>query len=101
MDYIDTSQLFKCETCYHNLNGVCNSFCDSGESYRPAMSKLKVVDTNEVAKCSDVAENIRIEAIKEFAKRLKKYLIKPEYPWDDFFVCENTIDWLADEMTKK
>jgi hypothetical protein len=32
---------------------------------------------------------------------LKEYKIKPEYPWDDFYVTENMIDNLVNEMTRK
>lgn len=48
------------------------------------------------------AENksIRFKTIKEFAERLKEYKIKPEYPWDDFYVTENMIDSLVNEMTR-
>lgn len=53
-EYIDTAQLFKCETCYHmGGNGKCNSDCDAGESYRPAFSKLKIADVVEVVRCKD------------------------------------------------
>jgi hypothetical protein len=43
----------------------------------------------------------RAEAIKEFAKRLKKEKIKPEFPWDSFFVTEEAIDNLVKEMTEE
>lgn len=53
-EYIDTAQLFKCETCYHmGGDGKCNSYCDAGESYRPAFSKLKTADVVEVVRCKD------------------------------------------------
>ena len=40
------------------------------------------------------------EAIKEFAERLKESKIKPEYPWDDYYINEGTIDALVKEMTE-
>ena len=43
----------------------------------------------------------KAEAIKEFAERLKSSKIKPEFPWDDFFVTEDTIDTLVKEMTEE
>ena len=54
-EYIDVAQLFKCETCYHMVDDdeMCNSFCDCGESYRPALSKLKTADVVEVVRCKD------------------------------------------------
>lgn len=42
----------------------------------------------------------RAEAIKEFAERLKASKIKPEFPWDDFYVTEHEIDNLVKEMTE-
>lgn len=48
--YINVDQLFRCETCYHHVNGKCNTFCDIGESYRPAFSKLKVIDNVQEVK---------------------------------------------------
>lgn len=41
---IDTDQLFQCETCYHRGPLGCKVWCDAGESYRPAASKLKPID---------------------------------------------------------
>lgn len=45
--------------------------------------------------------NAKSEAIKEFAQRLKTLKIKPEFPWDDFFVTEEMIDTLVKEMTEE
>lgn len=39
------------------------------------------------------------EAIKEFSERLKESKIKPEYPWDDYYINEGAIDNLVNEMT--
>ena len=43
---IDIKELFKCETCFHNKYNGCNTFCDYGESYRPAVSKFKTIETH-------------------------------------------------------
>lgn len=43
---IDTDQLFKCETCFHKGPLGCKVWCDAGESYRPAASKLKPFEFN-------------------------------------------------------
>ena len=40
----------------------------------------------------------KLEAIKEFAERLKEKRIKPIFPWDDFFVTEGIIDEVLKEM---
>ena len=45
---IDVNSLWKCETCYYHKNGKCDTWCESSESYRPAYSKLKVVEAVEV-----------------------------------------------------
>lgn len=45
---IDVNSLWNCETCFHHKNGKCDTWCESGESYRPAYSKLKVVEAVEV-----------------------------------------------------
>lgn len=49
-EYIEISQLWKCETCFHHQNGRCSPpvWCDHGESYRPAYEKLKKADVAPV-----------------------------------------------------
>ena len=42
--YIELDSLWKCETCFHLRNGKCNTWCDAGESYRPAYDKLTIVE---------------------------------------------------------
>lgn len=39
-----------------------------------------------------------LEGMEYFAKRLKEKVQKPEFPWEDFFVCESDIDELLEEM---
>lgn len=52
--YIRLDDLFVCETCFHNgVRGCKAVWCDTGESYRPAVSKLKLVDAVEVVRCKD------------------------------------------------
>ena len=41
---IDMNTLWKCETCFHNKYNGCDTWCDAGEGYRPAASKLKPID---------------------------------------------------------
>ena len=48
MAYIDTKYLNKCETCRHNKNSNCNTFCDWGEEYSPRLSKIPTADVVEV-----------------------------------------------------
>ena len=42
--YIEVDSLWNCETCFHNQNGKCNTWCDSYESYRPAYDKLPIIE---------------------------------------------------------
>ena len=44
---------------------------------------------------------VKNKAIKEFAEKLKALKIKPEFPWDDFFVTENAIDDLVKQITEE
>ena len=41
------------------------------------------------------------KAIKEFAEKLLSTKIKPESPWDDFFVTETAINDLVKEITEE
>ena len=45
---IDVESLFNCYTCYHMQNGKCNTFCDAGESYRPDINKLEIIEAEPV-----------------------------------------------------
>lgn len=46
--YINIKQLYQCETCSHHLSGKCDTWCECGESYRPAMVLLNIVEAEEV-----------------------------------------------------
>lgn len=52
-EYIDVNLLGECDTCRYYVNRKCTTFCDSGESYSPAISKLPIVDVAEVVRCKD------------------------------------------------
>lgn len=41
---IDMNTLWQCETCFHHGTNGCKTWCDAGESYRPAASKFKIID---------------------------------------------------------
>ena len=41
---IDMNTLWQCETCFHHYPNGCDTYCDHGESYRPAADKLTVID---------------------------------------------------------
>lgn len=44
------------------------------------------------------ARQIYKDGAREFAQKLKTKRQKPEYPWEDFFICESDIDELLKEM---
>ena len=46
--YINIKQLYQCETCSHHFSGKCDTWCECGESYRPAMVLLNIVEFEEV-----------------------------------------------------
>ena len=41
---IDMNTLWQCETCFHHYPNGCDTYCDHGESYRPAADQLTVID---------------------------------------------------------
>lgn len=43
-------ELWNCETCFHYRNNMCcpSTWCEHGESYRPAYDKLIIVDAEEI-----------------------------------------------------
>ena len=44
------------------------------------------------------ARQIYKDGMKDFAKRLKSRVQKPEFPWEDPFICESDIDEVLKEM---
>ena len=44
------------------------------------------------------ARQIYKDGARDFANRLKGKVQKPEFPWEDFFVCESDIDEVLKEM---
>ena len=67
--YIDVSQLYKCETCVHHTRCGCNTWCENGEAYRPAMSKLKIADVVEVVRCKDCEHSYFIKSCSKYECR--------------------------------
>lgn len=83
MPYIDTKYLFKCETCRNFRNDVCRTFCESGESYSPSISKIPAADVapraeavREVFKAFGVLipENTTLEEAVESYKKTQKII---------------------------
>lgn len=44
MAYIDTNELFKCETCRRYKGDKCLAWCENGECYSPNMKKIPTAD---------------------------------------------------------
>ena len=44
------------------------------------------------------ARQIYKDGARDFATRLKSKKQKPEFPWEDFFICESDIDEVLKEM---
>lgn len=54
--YVKVEDLFRCETCKHGDNGLCNAFmwCEHHEEYIPDIRKLNVTaDVQEVVRCKE------------------------------------------------
>lgn len=75
-----------------------------GEIYRAVQDIGIKVDRDELVKALQYDRNQYekgySDGIRAFAERLKNHRIKPEFPWDDFYVTEGYIDHLVNEMLK-
>ena len=77
----------KCETCLYRNN------CQFLASHK----------TSIVEGCSafESVNDLKLAVIQEFVEKLKAAKIKPEFPWDDFYVTESAIDDIAKEMMEE
>lgn len=50
------------------------------------------------ARCDRCIERERADTVRKMQERLKEKRIKPEFPWDDFFITETDIDQIAKEL---
>lgn len=72
--YIEVDSLWNCETCFWHQNGKCSQdvWCEIGESYRPAYSKLVIIEGNIVTKDSNNNQNVVFKGdINKFAEFLE------------------------------
>ena len=53
MAYINTDDLFKCETCKRYQDGKCTTWCENYECYSPNMKKIPIADVVEVVRCEE------------------------------------------------
>ena len=65
------------------------------EKQKVEKAKQKIIDSYKMLKTA------KSKARKEFAERLKEHKIRPEFPWDDFYITESSIDELLEEMEKE
>jgi regulator of RNase E activity RraB len=71
--------------------------------YRNNCQFLATHKKAEVVGC-DAFENesrLKAEVINEFVERLLSLKIKPEFPWDDFYVTESAINSVKKEMMEE
>jgi hypothetical protein len=68
MAYIDTNELFKCETCRRYKGDKCLAWCENGECYSPNMKKIPTAD---VVPKSEVIEEYR----KKVYSKMEKYTV--------------------------
>lgn len=58
----------------------------------------KNAEIEKLKKEKEILSRYELEIAKDFAERLKKKVQKPEFPWEDFFICESDIDEVLKEM---
>ena len=61
MAYINTENLFKCETCRRYRGGKCLAWCESYECYSPSLKKIPTADVVEVVRCKDCKNCIKVD----------------------------------------
>lgn len=47
MKLIPVDELWNCKTCFYNGPCGCTTYCDAGEGYRPAYTKLTIYEVSE------------------------------------------------------
>ena len=72
--YIEVDSLWNCETCFHNQNGKCNTWCDCYESYRPAYDKLTIIEGELMQLNTDYERYLRQMKISDMIKNLTKFM---------------------------
>lgn len=46
-------------------------------------------------------QDIKADTVRMMQERLKEKRVKPEFPWDDFFITETDIDQVAKELLEE
>ena len=71
---IDIKQLYQCETCSHHFSGKCDTWCECGESYRPAMALLKIIEAEEVRHGEWINNHCSVCGMTPIGEELWKHL---------------------------
>lgn len=58
-------------------------------------------DCNMILSINHELLSVKEKVINEFAEKLLALKIKPEFPWDDFYVTEDAIHSIKKEMMEK
>ena len=58
MAYIDTNELFRCETCRRYKEDKCLAWCENGECYSPNMKKIPTADVVPKSEVDEIAEEL-------------------------------------------
>lgn len=58
-------------------------------------------DCNMILSLNHELLNVKEKVINEFSEKLLALKIKPEFPWDDFYVTEDAIHSIKKEMMEK
>lgn len=109
------NEIIKALGCCKNKRCVNCPYDDVADKFAECSAKLvdDALDLINRKKSEIEMKNIQIgelvsfqrfcerKAIKEFAEKLLATKIKPEFPWDDFFVTETAINDLVKEITEE
>ena len=99
----DIKDKYDCQqTVYYDLSNIIREKCKELNKYpiKTVVNNNCEIHSKTSKDYDNLMADIKSEAIKEFAERLKKLKIKPEFPWDDYCVSEGNIDNLVKEMTE-
>ena len=62
-----------------------------------SLRTMELAVNDEVQKCCEESQS---EAIKEVFAKLRANEIKPEFPWNDFYITDSQLEEIVKEMTE-
>lgn len=101
----DEEGLHFCSICPMYKNDPDNDFCQENlcENALDLINRQRA----EIEDLKDINEHLNVfvleareAAIKEVFEKLKAIKVKPEFPWDDFYVTESMLEEVEKEMTE-